>query len=105
MEPATATSLDFAAAARALAEEGRRRGLRVPAFRSPPGLPVDRSIRRLPDGGAVVAVRFRDRPLPDVLADLVEGVLVANGLGGPSADQLRAPLLQAAVTDVRASAA
>lgn len=44
----------------------------------------------------MVAVRFRDRPWAAVLADLVEGVVVANGLRGTHADDARAALWAAA---------
>jgi hypothetical protein len=88
-----ASSLRFAAAARALADECRRRRLAVPGFRSPPRLQgVDRSVRRRADGSAMVAVCLRDRPWPAVLADMVEGVIVTNGLEGPTADRTRAAL-------------
>ena len=91
-----ASSLRFAAAARALADECRRRGLTVPGFRSPPRLQgVDRSVRRRPDGGAMVAVCLRGRPWPAVLADMVEGVIVTNALSGPDADRSRAALWEA----------
>ena len=35
-------------------------------------------MRRRADGGVAVAVRVRGRPMAAVLADLVEGVVVAN---------------------------
>ena len=54
----------------------------VPGFRSPPRLPgVDRSIRRRPDGAAVVAVRVHGRSIEAVVTDMVEGVLAANRAG------------------------
>lgn len=89
--PPTST-VDFASAARTLTREARRRGLLAPSFRCPPRLVgVDRSIRRRTNG-AVVSVRLRGRPEAAVLADMVEGVVVANGLGPPQADRLRAEL-------------
>ena len=42
----------------------------------------------------MVAVRLRSRPPADVVADMVEGVLVANGLTGDAAGRVRATLLQ-----------
>ena len=67
----------------------RRRGLSAPSFRSPPRLVgVDRSIRRRGEA-SIVSVRVRDRPVVAVLADLIEGVVVANGLQPPEADRLR----------------
>jgi hypothetical protein len=68
-------------------------GLDPPAFRSPPRLlGVDRTIRRRADGGTVVAVVLRGRPWPAILADLVEGVVAANGLAGAEADRARKAL-------------
>jgi len=89
-----ASLLRFAAAARALATEARRRGLTVPGFRSPPRLAgCDRSLRRRPDGGALVAVRVRDRELGAVVGDMVDGIVVVNRLGGDEAERCRLALL------------
>lgn len=86
------STADFAAAARTLTREARRRGLVGPSFRCPPRLVgVDRTIRRRPDG-AIVSVRLRGRPWPAVLADMIEGVVVANGLEPPQSDRLRTDL-------------
>ena len=91
-----ADALGFAAVARELATEARERGLAVPGFRSPPRLAgARRSLGRHPDGGAVVAVVVRGRPLADVALDMVDGVLVANRLAGPEAEGLRSALLAA----------
>lgn len=88
-----ASSLRFAAAARDLGLACRRRGLRMPGFRSPPRLTgVNRSLRRRPDGGTTVAVRIRGRPFAAVLADMIEGVVVANSLEGEAADRTREAL-------------
>ena len=89
-----ADALGFAAVARVLAAEARGRGLAVPGFRSPPRLAgARRSLCRHPDGGAVVAVVVRGRPLADVAVDMVEGVLVVNRLSGPRAEAVRTALL------------
>src|SRR5688572_21458877 len=81
------TSLRFAATVRALGREARRLGLAVPGFRSPPRLVgVQRTLRRRGDGSALVSVVVRDRPFAAVLADCVEGVIVANRLEGARAD-------------------
>ena len=86
-------SLRFATAVRALGAEARRAGLQMPGFRSPPRIPdVARSLRRRADGSATVAVVVRGRPWEAVLADMIEGVVVANGLAGPSADSARSRL-------------
>lgn len=94
MEPAT--SLRFAGAARLLGDEARRLGLVVPGFRSPPRLRgLDRSLRRRPGGGATVSVRIRGRPWVAVAADMIEGVVAANGLAGHGADEARAAMWRA----------
>lgn len=103
-----ATSVKFAEAARSLADRGRGRGLIVPGFRSPPAHPTaSRTIRRRPDGGAIVAVRFRGRALAAVVADMVEGVVVVNGLAGAERERVRAELLAdlAGLADVEGEAA
>ena len=88
----SATTVEFAAAARTLTREARRRGLVGPSYRCPPRLVgVDRSIRRRPDG-AVVSIRLHDRPRGAVIADMIEGVIVANGLRPPAADRIRTEL-------------
>lgn len=88
----TATSVDFASAARTLTREARRQGLVGPSFRCPPRLVgVDRTLRRRPDG-AIVSVRLRGRPWVAVLADMIEGVIVTNQLSPPQADRVRAGL-------------
>ena len=89
------STADFAAAARTLASEARRRGLVGPSYRCPPRLVgVDRTIRRRPDG-AIVSVRVRGRPWPAVVADMIEGVVVANRLTPPQSDRVRTELWQA----------
>jgi hypothetical protein len=101
MEPAT--TVRFAAAARDLAAEARARGLRVPGYRSPPRLAgADRSLRRRP-GAVTVAVRIRGRPWAAVLADMIEGVVAANALVGPSADAVRGALWDRAGQGVAAA--
>lgn len=93
MEPAT--TVDFATAARSLTRQARRLGLTAPSFRCPPRLVgVDRSIRRYA-AGAIVSIRLRERPRNAVLADMIEGVVVANGLHSPDADRVRADLWSA----------
>ena len=88
-------TIRFADLARRLSAASRASGLVVPAFRTPPrraGAP--RTIRRLP-GGPVVAVRIRGRAPADVIADMVEGVIVANTLEADAASRVRQTLLAA----------
>lgn len=99
-----ATSVRFAAAARTLGDVARAAGLTVPSFRSPPRLVgVDRTLKRSmrSDGtvDAVVSVRLKDRPWVSVLADMIDGVLVANDLTGPTAGAARAVLWAAVELD------
>jgi hypothetical protein len=95
----------FAEAVRALGLEARRNGLRMPGFRSPPRLNgVDRSVRRRSDGGTTIAVVVRGRPWAAVVSDMVEGVVVANGVSGAAADRVRAKLWKAVGGDETAAA-
>ncbi|MEO5901724.1 MAG: hypothetical protein ABIR68_16580 [Ilumatobacteraceae bacterium] len=95
--PSNPSALDFAAAARALGQAARSRGLVAPSFRSPPRLhEVDRSLRRHADGGATIAVRTAQRAWPAVVSDMIEGVVVTNRLEPPAADRLRTELWNAA---------
>ena len=48
----------------------------------------------------MVAVVLRDRAFGDVLADMVEGVVIANGLREPAATRVRSSLLEALQRDV-----
>ena len=92
----TSATLRFSSLARLLAAEVRRHGLTVPGFRSPPRLAgVDRTIKWSSGGTCMVAVRVRGRAVPDVIADMVEGVLVANRLSGQAAEGWRLALRSA----------
>ena len=86
----------FAGVVRALAVEARRQGLEVPGFRSPPRLPgANRSLRHRPGATPAVAVRLHGRPFAAVVADMVEGVIVTNGLAGRRAAEARRRLAAA----------
>ena len=90
-------TLRFADTARVLADAARAGGLAVPTFRSPPRvLGRDRTLRRRADGSVAVAVRLTGRPFVAVVADMIEGVLVANRLDGAVADEWRRALWTAA---------
>ncbi|CAN5761527.1 hypothetical protein BH23ACT2_BH23ACT2_01250 [soil metagenome] len=92
------SSLQFAATVRTLGGAARARGLRVPGFRSPPKLPgAQRTMRRRRDGGATVSVVVKGRPYQAVIADLVEGIVVANDLTGAEATRVRTHLWEAVV--------
>jgi hypothetical protein len=86
----------FGWASRELAHASQRLGLVAPSFRSPPAVPgVDRTLRwHLDGGGPVVAVRLWGRAFAAIRADMVDGVLAANGVsrGSVEAARLRAML-------------
>jgi hypothetical protein len=85
----------FSHVARRLGAATRAAGLVVPAFRTPPRLEsANRTIRRLP-GGPVVAVRIKERTFAQVVGDLVDGVIAANGLDAHTATRVRTSLLAA----------
>jgi len=95
-----ATAVHFASAARLIGDTARGRGLIVPAFRSPPRLPgAARTLRRWPGGGATVSVEVRGRPFEAVVADMVEGVVIANEVVGADATRLRTILWEAVLAD------
>ena len=95
----------FAEAGRRLAAAGASLGLRVPSFRTPPRVAgVDRTIRRGAGGAVLVSVRSRGRSWPAVVADMIEGVVHANGLAPSDAARVRNELWQA-VEDIDSAAA
>ena len=72
---------EFAVAARVLASQAHRHGLKPPGFRSPPRvIGVDRSLRRI-NGGVVVANRLSGREAEIARTALwasVESLLVSD---------------------------
>ncbi len=98
----TMTLTQFAEAARTIARGARARDLKVPTFKSPPRLPVDRTIRRT-TAGAVVAVRVKGRPFVAVAADMIEGVIVANQSSGHDALRVRGAMWAALGFEVAAA--
>jgi hypothetical protein len=82
-------SIEFAEAVRRLSGEARRAGYVAPSVQAKPRGTQTRTIRRRNDGTATVTVVLRGRPRPAVLADLVDGVIVANHLSGTDAASLR----------------
>lgn len=104
MSAMEASSLRFAAAARSLGEVARAGGLTVPSFRSPPRLDgVDRTLKRQVDAGGVesvtVSVRIKGRPWVSVLADMIDGVIAANRIEGPTAGAARTVMWAAVEAD------
>jgi hypothetical protein len=88
-----ARSIRFATIVQCLTRAARAAGWQLPSFRSPPAVAgASRTIRRRPDGSRVVAVQLHGRPWNAVVADLIEGVVVANGLRDVEADHCRSVL-------------
>lgn len=85
----------FSALVRVVAQEARAMGLLVPGFRSPPRLAGAVRTIRSGVGTPMIAVRLRGRPFADVAADVVEGVLVANGIPPGPDMRIRRRLLKA----------
>lgn len=101
----TPTSLEFATAARALGNRARALGLTAPTFRSPPRVAdAERTLRRGAGGWVTVSVRLVGRPFGAVVADMVEGVVVANELTGAEATRVRTTLWEAVTARLDASA-
>ncbi len=101
----TCSAVDFGEMSRLLADEARRHGLVWPSFRSPPRMEgVTRSVRRYPTGQWLVSVRCRGRSVADVAADMVDGVLLANGLDGTAAEGWRITLRAACLGQARSAA-
>lgn len=88
-------SLEFAEAARMMGAVARGRDCCAPTFRSPPrSAGRTRSIRWRSDGSATVSVALRGRTTAAVLADMIEGVVVANELSAGDGASLRDDLWQ-----------
>lgn len=104
MVDVSSSSISFSALAQVLAAEVRRHGLVLPSFSSPPRVAgARRTIRRLRGGGVMVSVQVRGRPVDDVLADMVDGVVVANGLRGREAEGWRLALRAAVMPEAMAA--
>ncbi len=97
------SSLQFSSIVRAVNGAARAHGLRPPTFRSPPKVPgAARTIRRWPSGSVTVAVEFKERPWAVVVADCIEGTIIANDLVGAAAVRARTALWAHVGDDPRA---
>ena len=95
-ESTTGRCLAFAEAARLLGMAVRGQELVMPSFRSPPReVGRRRTLARHDDGSVTVSVMVRNRIWEAVLADMIEGVVVANGIDGIDAEVLRDQLWEA----------
>lgn len=96
---AMSATIRFAHAVRTLSESARLQGLVVPMFRSPPRLAgAVRTLRRS-RRGATVSVVVADRPWTNVLADLVDGIVLVNDLDAGAAIRCRTALWSALERD------
>ncbi|MDP7066510.1 MAG: hypothetical protein QF637_02690 [Acidimicrobiales bacterium] len=93
----SAPSVRFSMVAKTIGRLGAQVGFTVPGFRSPPRSgEIDRTLRK--DGsGSIVAVRIKDRQFEAVVADMIEGVVVCNGLSAERSSELRNLLWRAAM--------
>ena len=95
-ENSTGRCLAFAEAARQLGMAVRGQGLVMPSFRSPPReVGRRRTLARHRDGSATISVMVRNRVWEAVLADMIEGLVVANRMDGIDAEVLRDQLWEA----------
>ena len=100
------SSTQFARVCSALTATARRAGLQPPSFRSPPRLDgAVRTVRQRGSAGAVVAVVVKGRPFTAVVADMIEGVVVANRLDRAAAIRARSALWEAVAAEVSEVAA
>lgn len=87
----------FADTSRILTAAATEHGWEAPSFRSPPRVAgIDRSILRRADGTHIVSVRLAGRDHAFVVADMVDGIIAANGLVGMDAERARRTLRDAA---------
>lgn len=94
-QSSTLNAAEFTAIARILADQSRRLGIVSPGFRCPPRIVgVDRTLRRFAgdEVAGVVSVAVKGRPLAAVIADMIEGVVVLNGLAAAESAHIRAAL-------------
>ena len=95
-ENSTGRCLAFAEAARQLGMAVRGLGLVMPSFRSPPReVGRRRTLARHRDGSVTISVMVRNRVWEAVLADMIEGLVVANRMDGIDAEVLRDQLWEA----------
>ena len=85
-----ASTTEFRELVRSITAECKANSLLVPSFRTPPRAhDRKRTIRRYRDGSTLISVRIYQRPVEAVKADMVEGVILANGLSGEAAGNVR----------------
>ena len=95
-ESDTGRCLAFAETARRLGIAVRGHELVMPSFRSPPReVGRRRTVARHGNGSVTVSVMVRNRTWTAVLADMIEGVVVANRLDGIGSEVLRDQLWEA----------
>ena len=93
----SAPSVRFSMVAKVIGRLGSQIGFTVPGFRSPPRSgEIDRTLRK-DRSGSIVAVRIKDRQFEAVIADMIEGVVVCNGLSTERSGEIRNLLWRAAM--------
>lgn len=100
----TTSVAEFGELARTLSYAARLAGFNVPSFRSPPHVSgKTRTVRRFAGGSCLVSVQTKGRSPNAVMADMIEGVIVANGLTDNLAVAARRTLAKAFVHHAQAA--
>ena len=72
-------SIKFVKVVRTLERIANQRGFNVPTFRSPPPTAkFQRTVKKQPDKKLIISIVVRERPWLAVLADIIEGFVLAN---------------------------
>lgn len=83
-------SVAFAHAARVLSLVARELGHEAPSFRSPPRIAgARRSMTKRTDGSVCISVATRNRTAAAVIADMIEGIVVASSEAPSAVGALR----------------
>jgi hypothetical protein len=102
----TTSVTEFGWLARQLSMAARACGLKAPGFRSPPRVAGrTRTVRHYTGGNYLVSVQTKNRDRHEVIADMVEGIVVTNKLDGDVADAARRRLLQVVTQESSPNAA
>ena len=84
---AESISIQFSIAVRTLGRIADRLGYRIPQFRCPPpSAKYQRSVRKTGDENLSISIVIRGRPWLAILADIVEGFVIANTQSGQDSE-------------------
>ena len=84
---AESISIQFSIAVRTLGRIADQLGYRIPQFRCPPpSAKYQRSVRKTGEENLSISIVIRGRPWLAILADIVEGVVIANTQSGQDSE-------------------